>query len=93
MVLRFTNGHGCVRNNNDHITHFSFSRGRAIQATDARPSFSFDEIGFDAPTVVAIDDVNFFMFGHSRGIHKVFIKRETSDIAEGYFGNDSVMHF
>jgi hypothetical protein len=66
----------------DDVVDGYFSCSWAIKANHACLALAFDDVGFEALTIIDIDNLNALTFDKVGGIHKVFIDGNTADVVE-----------
>ena len=82
-----------IRYDDHNVAHCSLSRCRSVQATNSRPSFSFDDVCFEPVTIIYVYNGDLFVFNEVCTFHKVFVKCEASHIVQVSFCDDGTVEY
>ncbi len=71
-----------VTNNDEDIPYLYPAGGGTVEANHARASFTFDDVGFEAFTIVVVDDLHAFALNEVGCVQQVFINGDAADVVQ-----------
>jgi len=86
MDFGLLGGHLHEGHDDEFVAHLSFPCRSAIQANDAGTSFAFDDVGFEALSIVVVDDKHFLVGDHACGIDQIFIDGDAAGVVQFRLG-------